>query len=199
MLENEPVSDLLRRVRAGDGPAAAELFRRYEPAIRRRVRVWLRLQAAPLRRVFDSMDVCQSVLASFFVRAAAGQYDLQEPGQLVALLFRMARHKLAHQVARQQAQRRDIRRDEGEGPAEALTAPAASPSSQVANRELLQAVRARLSDEERLLADLRGEGREWAAIAAEVGGTAEGRRKQFARALDRVAEQLGLDEGMPDD
>jgi RNA polymerase sigma-70 factor (ECF subfamily) len=200
MLENEPVSDLLRRVRGGDGPAAAELFRRYEPAIRRRVRVWLRLQSAPLRRVFDSMDVCQSVLASFFVRAAAGQYDVQEPGQLVALLFRMARHKLAHQVARQQAQRRDIRRDEETGPEAAeMTAPAASPSSQVANRELLQAVRARLSDEERLLADLRGEGREWAAIAAELGDTAEGRRKQLARALDRVAEQLGLDEGMPDD
>jgi RNA polymerase sigma-70 factor (ECF subfamily) len=52
--------------------------------------------------VFDSMDICQSVLASFFVRAAAGQYDLQEPGQLIALLFRMARHKLAHQVARQE-------------------------------------------------------------------------------------------------
>src|SRR5439155_1979963 len=101
MPENESAVELFQRVRGGDGAAAAELVRRYEPAIRRRVRVWLRLQDPRLRRVFDSMDICQSVLASFFVRAAAGQYELQDPGQLIALLFRMAQHKLAHQVARQ--------------------------------------------------------------------------------------------------
>src|SRR5215510_13664761 len=99
MNQDDSDVELFRRVRAGDANAAAELVRQYEPAIRRRVRVWLRLQDPRLQRVFDSMDVCQSVLASFFVRAAAGQYDLQEPGQLIALLFRMARHKLAHQVA----------------------------------------------------------------------------------------------------
>jgi RNA polymerase sigma-70 factor (ECF subfamily) len=146
------------------------------------------------------MDVCQSVLASFFVRAAAGQYDIQEPGQLIALLFRMARHKLAHQVARQQAHRRDVRRDEGDGgQSEDVADSAASPSSQLANRELLQAVRDRLSEEERRLADLRGEGREWLAIAAQLGGTPEGRRKQLARALDRIAGELGLDDGMPEE
>ena len=109
MYEDETAVDLFRRVRGGDAAAAAELFRRYEPVIRRRVRVWLRMQDPRLRRVFDSMDICQSVLASFYLRTAAGQYDLEEPGQLVALLFQMARHKLAHQVNRQQARRRDIR------------------------------------------------------------------------------------------
>src|SRR5436190_19371790 len=111
MRENESAVELFRHVRAGDSEAATELFRRYEPSIRRRVRVWLRLQDERLGRAFDSMDVCQSVLASFFLRAAAGQYEVQEPGQLVALLFRMARNKLAHQVAREQAQRRDARRN----------------------------------------------------------------------------------------
>jgi RNA polymerase sigma-70 factor (ECF subfamily) len=200
MLENETAGELFRRVRAGDEQAAAELVRRYEPAIRRRVRVWLRLQDPRLRRVFDSMDVCQSVLASFFVRAAAGQYDLEEPGQLIALLFRMARHKLAHQVTRQQAARRDVRRDEGSGPdAPEAADTAASPSSQVAGRELLEEFRRRLDAEERQLAERRADGRAWADIAEELGGTAEGRRKQLARALDRVAQQLGLDEGIPDD
>jgi RNA polymerase sigma-70 factor (ECF subfamily) len=200
MLDNETAGELFRRVRAGDEQAAAELVRRYEPAIRRRVRVWLRLQDPRLRRVFDSMDVCQSVLASFFVRAAAGQYDLEEPGQLIALLFRMARHKLAHQVVRQQAARRDVRRDAGGGPdAPEAPDPAASPSSQVAGRELLEEFRRRLDAEERQLADRRADGRAWADIAEELGGTAEGRRKQLGRALDRVAQQLGLDEGMPED
>jgi hypothetical protein len=51
-----------------------------------------------------------------------------------------------------------------------------------------------LSDEERQLADLRGQNYEWAEIAERVGGTAQGRRKQLARALDRVAKDLGLEE-----
>ncbi len=199
MLEDVTAIELFGRLRQGDEQAAAELFRRYEPAIRRRVRVWLRLQDARLRRVFDSMDVCQSVLASFFVRAAAGQYELNEPEQLIALLFRMARHKLAHHVAGQQAQRRDVRRHEDAAAAATVSDPAASPSSQVAGRELLQEVRRRLDAEERRLAELRAEGREWGDIATELGGTAEGRRKQLTRALDRVAQQLGLDDGMPED
>lgn len=48
--------------------------------------------------------------------------------------------------------------------------------------------------EERRIADRRAEGGDWAAIAAELGGTPDGRRMQLARALDRVTEQLGLDE-----
>ena len=86
-------AEFVRRIRAGDATAAAELVRRYEPVVRLEVRV--RLGDPRLRRAFDSMDVCQSVLASFFVRAAAGQYELGGPGDLVRLLVAMARRKLA--------------------------------------------------------------------------------------------------------
>src|SRR5437764_14469760 len=94
MSEEKARADFARRLRAGDEQAAAEFVRRYEPVIRSRVRVWLRMQDARLRRLFDSMDICQSVFASFFVRAALGQYDLDDPSRLVALLVQMARHKL---------------------------------------------------------------------------------------------------------
>ena len=50
------------------------------------------------------------LLASFFVRAAAGQYDLERPEQLRALLMGMVRNKLAFQLRKQRAQRRDHRR-----------------------------------------------------------------------------------------
>jgi len=40
------------------------------------------------------MDICQSVLASFFVRAALGQYELETPGHLLKLLVSMSRKKL---------------------------------------------------------------------------------------------------------
>ena len=98
----------IRRIRAGDDQAAAEFVRQYEPLIRRAVR--FSLEDARLRRVFDSMDVSQSVLASFFARAAVGMYDLDNPKQLVKLLATMTRNKVATAAQRQRCQRRDNRR-----------------------------------------------------------------------------------------
>jgi RNA polymerase sigma-70 factor (ECF subfamily) len=167
--------------------------RTYEPAIRRVVR--LRLTDTRLRRAFDSMDVCQSVLASFFVRAALGQYDMDSPDQLLKLLAQMARHKVTDRMRRERAGRRDLaRRAEDSRAGEQVAAAEASPSQVVAGRELLAEFRRRLSPEERDLAELRADGREWADIAAERGESPEALRKRLARGLDRVAQQLGLDE-----
>jgi RNA polymerase sigma factor (sigma-70 family) len=184
--------DLIRRVRAGDEAAAAELVRRYEPAIRRAVRI--RLADTRLARAFDSMDICQSVMASFFVRAALGQYELDVPEQLLKLLATMARHKLADQVDRERAACRDNRRvEEGGAETRALVSPASSPSQQVAARELLHEVQRRLSAEEQQLVELRNQGLDWAAIANQLGGSPEALRKRLARATERIAEELGLD------
>ena len=107
---NDEFQALLGRVRAGDAQAAAELVRRYEPAIRRAARV--RLVDTRLNRLLDSMDICQSVMASFFVRAALGQFELETPEQLLKLLATMTRNKLANQVKGHGAARRDFRRVE---------------------------------------------------------------------------------------
>jgi RNA polymerase sigma-70 factor (ECF subfamily) len=198
--EERPVSDdaetaeLLRRIRQGDPAAAAELVRLYEPEIRRAVHV--RLTDPRLRRVLDSLDVCQSVLAAFFVRAAAGQYDLHDPGRLLRLLTAMARNKVLDHARRQQAHRRDQRRVEA-GAAEALEGvadPFPTPGRVAAGRDLLEEVRRRLTDEERCLADRRALGHDWAAIAAAEGAAPDGLRKKLTRALDRVARQLGLED-----
>jgi RNA polymerase sigma-70 factor (ECF subfamily) len=183
---------LIRRVRAGDPAAAEELVRRYEPAVRRAVR--FRLTDDRLGRLLDSVDVCQSVLASFFVRAALGQYELETPDQLVKLLGQMARNKLANAVNRERAGRRDYRRAVG-GDTEAGRAAAAgpSPSEQVAAADLLAETTRRLGPDERRVLVLRQQGLGWAAIAGEVGGTPEGVRKRFDRAVERVAEELGLE------
>jgi hypothetical protein len=92
------------------------------------------------------VDICQSVVANFFVRAALGQFELEQPDQLLH------------------------------------------------TRDLLQAVRQRLSEEERSLAEQRAQGREWTEIAAACGAGAEALRKQLARALGRVVKELGLEE-----
>lgn len=185
--------ELLVRVRAGDQEAARTLVDRYEPAIRRAVR--FRLTDSRLARVFDSMDICQSVLASFFVRAAAGQYDIEQPDQLLKLLVAMARNKLALQARAQQRQRRDYRRVQPAGLEEKLIAgDEPTPSVQVAGQELLVEAERLMSAEERQLVELRKEGIEWDAIAQKVGGAPEALRKKLARAVDRVAHQLNLDD-----
>jgi RNA polymerase sigma-70 factor (ECF subfamily) len=191
MSDDLPFRDLVRRLRAGDEQAHAELVRRYEPVIRRIIRV--RMRDPRLNPLFDSADVCQSVLKSFFVRTALGQFDLDQPDQLRRLLAQMARHKLADQVDRQAAGRRDYRRviRDSAAPRQAPD-PADSPSEQVAAAELLQEARRRLSAHERCLLELRQQGLEWAAIAARLGGTPEALRVQLRRAQERVARQLGL-------
>jgi RNA polymerase sigma-70 factor (ECF subfamily) len=193
--QDQSFHELIRRVRAGDDAAAAEVVQRYGAALRRAVRA--RLTDPTLRRLLDSMDVCQSVLASFFVRAAAGQYALDTPGQLVRLLASMARHKLLRQAERLHAARRDGRRcqEGGFGTCEPAD-PGPQPPQLVAGRELLQQFRSRLSEEERRLADQRALGRSWADIAAAVGGNADALRIRLSRAADRVARELGLDEDL---
>jgi RNA polymerase sigma-70 factor (ECF subfamily) len=185
--DHDAFRDLIRRVRAGDAAAAEELVRGYEGAIRRAVRIHLRTK---LRRSLDSMDICQSVLANFFVRAAAGQFNLEDPTHLLKLLVTMARNRLTGH-ARKPANR-------GAEVGETLlleTTPGReeTPSQQLANQELLARVRAGLSEEERYLADQRALGREWANLAAEQGTSAEALRKKFGRAIDRVTAELGLD------
>jgi RNA polymerase sigma-70 factor (ECF subfamily) len=199
MPDDDPFPDFLRRIRGGDASAAEQLVRRYERVIRVTVRA--RLSDPGLQRVLDSTDVCQSVLASFFVRAHAGQYDLDSPDQLVALLVQMARNKLAMHARHHHSQKRDGRKLVNDSAVLAgLSGGAADdPQRLAAGRELIDKVRARLDPEARAVAELRADGRDWAAVAAELGGTAEGRRKQFTRALDRATADLGLDSADEDE
>jgi DNA-directed RNA polymerase specialized sigma24 family protein len=114
---------------------------------------------------------------------------------LLNLLATIARNKVVNQAARQQADRRDYRRAEALGEREGLAPGHGSPpDDQAAARDLLERVRERLTEDERVLADRRGRGDSWEEIAGACGGTTEGLRKKLARALDRVLQQLGLDE-----
>ena len=154
----------------------------------------MRISDPRLHRLFDSMDVCQSVLASFFVRAASGQFDLDDPNQLLRLLVTIARNKVACQARRHRSRRRDYRRgtelDDGMPVA---AADGLEPSRLVAGRELLDEFLKRMTESERRVADLRAKRSDWAEIAGELGGTPQARRKQFSRAVDRVGRELGLD------
>jgi RNA polymerase sigma-70 factor (ECF subfamily) len=192
MLDQAAFSGFIKRIRAGDEQAAAELVRTYEPLVRREVR--LQIRDRRLYRLFESRDVCQSVLGSFFARTALGQYDLETPGHLVKLLVVMTRNKVASAAERQNRQRRDHRRSAGPEELDRVVAPGPSPSEQISGREILERFLAGFTEEERAIAELRREGCDWSEIATQLGGTPQARRMRLARAVERVSRQMGLDE-----
>jgi DNA-directed RNA polymerase specialized sigma24 family protein len=110
----------------------------------------------------------------------------------------MARTKVARQARRAEVRRRDRQGQEVLAAAVGSAAsPEPGPCRLAAGRDLLEQFQRRLTAEERLLSDRRVEGRSWSEIADELGGSADALRKRFARALDRVGVELGLDD--PDD
>jgi RNA polymerase sigma factor (sigma-70 family) len=192
MAETAEFRELWDRVRAGEAEAAAALVRRFEPLVRHEIR--LRMTDPRLARTCDSADICQSVLASFFARAACGQFDLGGPDDLVCLLLTMARNKVASKARRLRARPADDRVDEGVDVRELVSASGRDDPGRIAlGRDLLEQVRRRLGTEERRIVELRGGGATWEEVAAALGGTPESRRKQLARALGRATRALGLD------
>jgi RNA polymerase sigma factor (sigma-70 family) len=191
-IEN-PFVAYVSRLRSGDQAALEELVARYAPVIKLEAR--MRLRNPHLRAVLDSTDICQSVLKSFFLRAAAGQFDIDRPEDLRKLLVQMACNKSLEAARREYAQKRDARRSVGLGEEAHQVPGGEDPVEEVEWRELLLRGRQMLSAEERKLAEARADGRTWEEIANEFGGTPDGLRMQFSRAQARVAEALGLEAG----
>jgi DNA-directed RNA polymerase specialized sigma24 family protein len=107
----------------------------------------------------------------------------------------MARNKLAAEARKHTRLGRDVRR-QADGPADEQPLPGRTPppSREAEYRDLLAQFRARLTDDERRLADLRARGSSWAEIAAVVGGEPRALGKRLERAVDRVARELGIEE-----
>ena len=127
-----PFQELMARVKSGDRDAATELLRRYESTIRLMVR--RRLTNPKLRRVLDTMDICQSVLAKFFQAAASDQVQLTTPDELMKLLATMARNKIISHARKAGAARRDA---VVTGDAALCASPGPTPSQVVSHDELL--------------------------------------------------------------
>lgn len=183
---------LLEKVRAGDENAAADLFERYHKVLIRTVK--MRLDNSALQAQVDVSDVVQTVFKSLFVRLRLKeeQYELADEKNLVNLILRMAHNKLTAKKRRHQA-RPDARRTGAEFDSQIEGAGDRTPSEILSAKELLEEAFKRMTEEERQILHLRDEKREWADIAARLGGTAEGRRKQWERARGRIAKELQLE------
>jgi RNA polymerase sigma-70 factor (ECF subfamily) len=196
MLGEQPLHELVRRALRRDEAACAELVRLLEPVIRRAVRVHLPADD-PLRRLFDSLDVSQSVLVNFLAKAGTGAVRFRGPEELRGLLRMMAAQKFIDKKRHAEAGRRDCRRDAGGWEAFDVPQAGAAPDDVVADRELYQEVRRCLTARERRMADLWAVGHTYSEIAARVPGADGGRLKPNAvrmaleRAFLRVAGEVG--------
>jgi RNA polymerase sigma factor (sigma-70 family) len=185
---------LIENVRHGDEAATARLLDEYGPAIRRAIR--LHLLDSRLRRVIGESDVFQSVISRFLFELWAGRYEFDHPEQLAALLKKMAAARVTDAARHHTAQRRDVRRNDA-APVEQARAPdrgTTTPSQIVADRELLQEALRLLSEQEQKTLQMRQDRVSWGEIAQEVGKSPEAARKEFERAIDRVAARLRIGE-----
>jgi DNA-directed RNA polymerase specialized sigma24 family protein len=195
-MQSSELAVLLSKVRQGDDAAAAEIVRLYEPEVRRFIR--FRLSSPSLRRMIDSLDICQSVLANFFVRITNGEMLPCDSRSLQALLLTMARNRLLDHVRFNRASKRDVRRTAaGMEGLEFVTDPGKSPSNEVIAEELVRAIRAQLAPEDLQLVEARFSGRDWNSLTADFGGTPESLRKRVSRAMDNAAKSLGFVDEMP--
>ena len=193
MPESDEFETFISRIRAGDSTAAEELVKLYEPIVRRQIR--MHLVDSRMTRIYDSTDFSQAVMASFFLRAGDGQYELHEPTDLVRLLVSMARNKLASGARKLLSDKRDGHRRDVESPIlEQIPDFTDTPSQAVGILELVAKARQQLSQEELAISELRSQKKSWEEIAQVLGGTAQGRRMQLTRAFDRVTTALGIDD-----
>jgi len=190
---DDPLSDLLRRVRANDPGAAAELLRRYEPDIRRIARV--RLARFDLRHLVDSEDIAQSVFGRFFARLRYGEWEFDSGEKVLHLLAVIAANRVTSHARRERRRVRPTGRAAGESAVGLEAVPDHRPGvgPAVAARDHLDWLLAAVGPDDRELLAGRLAGRGWAELAADRGVGADAVRKRLARALDEVAGRLGID------
>lgn len=182
--DSDNFTGLIDRVRANDGEAIEEIFRQFEPLVRREIRVGLARTAC--RNNVDADDVSQSVWLSFFSRTVAGQYQLESPARLGGLLKSMARNKLASQVRRLGRGKRDFARTRLFNEIDDVADRDDDPRQRAQLTELIATVSSGLSPEVQQIVELRRKGLSWAEVAEQMGGTAQGRRMQLGRAIEKA-------------
>jgi RNA polymerase sigma-70 factor (ECF subfamily) len=184
MPESTPDNSLLDRWRAGDQSAARELFDRYVDRLLglARQRISQRLG----RRV-DPEDVVQSVFRTFFKRAKAGQFHIEDPDDLCKLLTRITVHKTLRLIAFHKAAKRDLDQENRQDPdfqewPKILLNPEPTPEQANLFLDQLEHFLGRLREEESRIIEMRLEGYSDMEIAAQLGIS----DRKIRRLMERV-------------
>ena len=182
----DPLQRLLDLLGSGDDAAAEQVFRAYEPLLRKIVRRQLR---PALRAKLDSSDVVQSVWVDLLHVFREGGQRFASVDHLRAFLVRAACNRLVDHV-RHYRPERPLAEDEGGLPASAQP----GPGEQAQADDLWERMLALSPPEHHELLRLKRQGLSSEEVAARV-GLHEG---SVRRILRNLARQLAL-ETMRDD
>jgi RNA polymerase sigma-70 factor (ECF subfamily) len=187
---SEPASaELLHLVRHGDESAESALHARY---VARLVALARRRIGQRLGARVDAEDVVQSAYRSFFLRARAGQFELQHSGDLWRLLAQITLRKLYRQAQRHTADRRSIERETASdaicdaGTAYASREPTPAEAAALAD-ELAHAMQ-QLEPWQRRVLELRLQEHTIDEIAAALGRSERTIRRTLAAIRERLQE-----------
>ena len=203
-LKDEPLPDFTESMRlaeaakGGDRQALDDLLRRYEPRLRRIVRIRLN---ARLRRVLESVDIVQETYTSAF--KAIERLELRSTASILQWLARIAENHMIDAWRRHYGQKRnrdleggadpewgDAGKDWALQPHQPLT-----PDQEVSRKEIFAIVDdavSQLPDDEREVVLLRSyHGGSWAFVAEQMGRPSEDAARQLhRRARMRLARLL---------
>ncbi|MFN0017198.1 MAG: RNA polymerase sigma factor [Pirellulaceae bacterium] len=188
MEDVESFTKLFARVRAGEQDAMTKLHDDYGEQIQRIV--GLKMARFGMRHQLESLDICQSVWNTFFVRTALGAVELETPAKLVALLAEMAKNRCLHHkrkanTAKRYGQMVNIDDVDAVGPDQ-------TPSQIAIAREMCEKAASLLSNEERQLVEQRKEGRTWEEVAANQQANGDTLRMHHRRVVERIEKELDL-------
>jgi RNA polymerase sigma-70 factor (ECF subfamily) len=174
MSSESSFDEVMARLRAGDQDAARQIFQRF--AGRLIALAHERLDCL-VRRKVDPEDVVQSALKSFFLRYAAGQFDVGDWNSLWGLLVVITLRKCGREIKHFHGPQHDVRREaaaqagsEATDAWEAL-ADEPTPAEAAMLAETIEQVVGELGPRERRVFELRLQGCTVPEISAEVSRT----------------------------
>jgi RNA polymerase sigma factor (sigma-70 family) len=179
----DTLDELLARLSGGDDEAAEQVFRTYEPYLRKVVR---RQLPAWLRPKFDSADVVQSVWADLICGLRGAGWHFRDAEHLRAFLVKMARHRF---IDRFRHHRTSAEREQPLATTDTggLTGHEPRPSEVAQADELWQRMLHLCPPEHRPVLLLKREGRPMEEIVAETGLHEDSIRRILRRLSRQVA------------
>jgi RNA polymerase sigma-70 factor (ECF subfamily) len=194
-MSTDALAALLEKLSGGDVQAAEQVFRTYEPYLRKVVR---RQLPARLRAKFDSIDVVQSVWADFVEGFRDAGYCFTDVEHLRAFLVKITRNRFIDRVRQHHTA---LEREQSLDALDLEKLPAAQdphPSEVVQANELWERMLLLCPPAHRPVLELKREGRPMAEIVARTGLHEDSIRRILRNLARQLASRQGQDSSFSD-
>lgn len=192
MDEESSFQELIMRVKSGDQSACTEIYDRYKEYIKRAAKT--KLRSARMRTLFQSDDIINTVLKSFFlrIRESDNQWKMDTPQNLISLLMTMANNKIANRSRKEDSTKGGGKDTTGPiGPIDEPPDPEPTPDEIAANKELTELCWNRMGIDLQELYAMRIEKKmKWSEIGVAFFKSGDACRKDYERGMDEVREQF---------